>query len=217
MKIFHFWLGVLLLYSITACKKEKAVEPATLETTVYGRVVLRGTEQKATNKQVVIKAYKHISDWFGGPSGKLVVETTSDTNGNYSFSFRAESLETRYFLIMQTVIPNHFDPGGSNWIYFKPGQKQELQLRYIPHAWLRLHVRNVNPIFPGEEIRIYLGGGELYKLYGPVNHMFTVGPKGGNGTFIVSSGLRRADTLVINREDTMYLPAFDTTYHLIEY
>jgi len=205
---------VLLLIQSTACKKEKLVEPATLETTVYGRVVLRGTEQKATNKNVVIKAYKYVSVWFGGAHGELVAETTTDTNGNYSFSFTAESLDTRYFLIMSTVIPNHFDPGGNNWIFFNPGQKQELQLRYTPHAWIRLHTKNINP-HVSDKLTISLGGGERYDIWGPVERQ-NIFLRAGNVNNDISCWLTRQDT-TYNLTFNIFLPAFDTTYYYLEY
>ena len=214
MKALHLCLGMLLLYSVTACQKDKIAQPATLETTVYGRVVLRGTEQKATNKNVVIKAYKYVSVWFGGAHGELVAETTTDTNGNYSFSFTAESLETKYFLIMSTVIPNHFDPGGNNWIFFDSGKRQELKLTYTPYAWLRLHVRNINPK-PGDRLNVYFGGGIDYDIWGPVERQI-IHLSGGNSNRNVSCALYR-DGIWNSLNFSIYLPAFDTTYHLIEY
>ena len=214
MKFIPLWLGMLLLCSITACKKEKPAEPATLETTVYGRVVLRGTEQKATNKNVVIKAYKHVSVWFGGAYGVLVAETMSDTNGNYSFSFTAESLETRYFLIMSTFIPNHFDPGGNNWIYFEPGKQQRLQLIYTPFAWIRLHTKNINPQV-GDKLHIALGNGENYYIWGPFERE-SIFLRAGNSVNKINCYLTRLDSGHLLSFET-YLPAFDTTYYLLEY
>jgi len=114
---------------------------------------------------------------------------------------------------MSTFIPNHFDPGGNNWIYFEPGQKQELKLNYTPFAWLRLHVRNVSQQ-PGDLIRIGLGG-RVLEYYGTANQQF-IHKAGGNINLefpytVIRNGIK-SQTI-----ETVYLPGFDTTYHLIEY
>lgn len=215
MKTFHLWLVMLLLCSITACKKEKALEPATLETTVYGRIVLHGTDQKATNQPCVIKAYWNTpTDILGGSITRLIAETTTDSNGYYNLQFTAADFDKDgYFIKLETDIENHFSPKARQH-NIKPGQKQELQLRYTPHAWLRLHVRNTNPV-PLDEFTVNWGSGESYKFWGPANSQIVL-LGAGNSTNIIYYNLKRSG---VHYPDTthIHLSAFDTTYHLIEY
>jgi len=214
MKTFHLWLGVLLFCSIIGCKKEKPAPPATLETTVYGRVVLRGTELKTTNKPCTIRAYREYYTSWVDKEKKLMGETQTDTNGYYKLSFKADNLEKfEYHIELQTDIENHFSPkAGKHQI--QPGQKQELQLTYTAYAWIRLHTKNINP-HVNDKLTISLGGGERYDIWGPVERQ-NIFLRAGNVNNEISCWLTRQDT-TYNLTFNILLPAFDTTYYYLEY
>ena len=96
----------------------------------------------------------------------------------------------------------------------KIGEHQLIDIVLAPNAWARLHVENVNPQF-GDRFRINWGGGQFRELSGPVN------------TELIFSGggnINRAFTYTVERNgqpiqyhDTVWMLAWDTAYHKIEY
>jgi hypothetical protein len=215
--VFFLLLGSLF----TACKPEAPVSEV-LTTEVYGRVVRRDTELKASNTPLTIRAYRdYIAD--DAPMGlwpprtiKLMAETTTDTNGYYHLKFEADDLDRfGYYISLETNIPNHVQktPGFWNRIGILPGQMQSKKIEITPLAWLRIKTRNLDS-YPSDRLTIYFGNSE-YNIWGPVERELLL-MVAGNYKNIFSSALTRNGAIIATNFE-VYTPAFDTTDFLIEY
>ena len=209
-------LLLITLSVASSCRKAEPVEPSNT-TEVYGRVLLRGTNHKATSEPCVIKAYHRY-----GASGVLfgsvidqVGEGVTDTEGNFRFSFKnpPNSEYGSFYIRLETEIENHFRPNKHDY-RIKLGESQQLNLEYVPFAWMRFHFRNAHPQ-PGDIFRTRLGTGDLIELFGPADKQY-IHNVGGNTSFEFSYAVVRNGTPILYK-DTLFAPAFDTTYHLIEY
>ncbi len=200
----------------TACKKcDKTPEPLSQETTVYGRVVMKNTDIKATNEICTVRAYRNYPTGAHGIyEARLIAETTTDTNGNYRLQFKAPDLDPlRYFVRLETSIMNHFDPSLTE-LKIIPGNSQELKLEYIPHAWIKLHVRNVNPGV-NDLLHLPLGGTQNYYIWGESERGLVFLAEGNSentiNCFLTRQEVRKRLTFKV------YVSAFDTAYYLLEY
>jgi hypothetical protein len=208
-KIVLFLLAALMF---TACRKNR-----NLKTAVYGRVITQGTYNKASSKQLKINLYR-ISDKSGlfGFGETLVEEGMTDTNGFYSFSFKAENDYSAHWIRLEEVqVENHFS------IYpvthrIEVGEHQVLNIELLSHAWVRLHVENINPQ-PLDRLTVNWGGstGGVKSFHGQANEeVIFMGGGNVNRSFAVElfrNGIRT------NWRDTVWMLPFDTTYHKIEY
>jgi hypothetical protein len=202
---------LLVLGILCGCNKEKQIiVPATTE--VSGRVLIKGTARQASQYPVTVRVYKQ-TDPKNTAVGQLVAETKTDSLGRYRLHFERCDANTRYYLRLYAEIAQHFAPDEQR-VYLETGENQCHDLYYIPQAWLKLHIRRNNAL-PEEELRIYVGGKELYTFKGKTDEILFCGPKPGNTALLITSGLRRSGTLQFSRADTLYLAAYDTSYQLL--
>lgn len=214
MKTILLWLGVLLLFTITACKKENR------ETTIDGRVITYGTETKATNTPLRMGLYRATSAGIFQSGEELVQETLTDTNGNYHFTFKPDGSLNYYLRLLTREVARHKIEDGYALQLGYPqqlsGKKQKIDFVLYPQAWLKLHFINNGPYFPGDKIRFSLGGGQFFEYYGPVDRE-DIYKSTGNISFTLYYAVTR-NNVVTGFETTIpFIMAFDTTYHLIEY
>lgn len=202
---------LLVLGIICGCNKEKQIiAPAT--TKVSGRVLIKGTDRQASKNPLTVRVYKQI-DIHNSSVGQLVAETKTDSLGRYRVSFESRDSQAKYYLSLQAEIAGHFAPNERR-VYIEPGQRQFKNLYYIPQAWLKLHIQR-QQASADEEIRVFLGGEELYTFKGETDEVLLCGPKPGNTPLLITSGLRRSGKLQFSRADTLYLAAYDTSYQLL--
>jgi|GEM_PF-3824671 len=212
MKIIHLWL-VVLLCSTIACKKEKK------ETTVNGRVITYGTDTKATNQPLTIGLFRSIPGSGFGTGERKLYETITDSNGNFEFIFMPEENSensTYYLRLITQPIAGHYGISYSNQVQLVIGMKQTKNIVLSPYAWVKLHLINNGPYYPGDKIRFTVCGGEIRELYGPVNNQ-AIYSSGGNSSCRIGITVFRNNES-FNLIDTIpFVPAFDTTYYLIEF
>jgi hypothetical protein len=204
------FLFLTLAFSI-ACKKGSR-----LDTFVHGRVITNGTNDKASSKELKINLYRISSGGgvFGGGE-TLVEEGFTDTNGYYSFSFRAENDYTMHWVRLEEVhVDDHFSNYPSDY-RVKIGEHQLIDIVLAPNAWVRLHVENVNPQF-GDKLSINWGGAQGSRTFdGPVNTE-VIFQGGGNLYTTIPIELNRNGEWS-SWNETVWMPAWDTAYHKIEY
>jgi hypothetical protein len=202
---------LLVLGIICGCNKEKQIiAPAT--TKVSGRVLIKGTNRQASKNPLTVRVYKQI-DIHNSSVGQLVAETKTDSLGRYRLRFENRDPKARYYLCLQASIEGHFAPNERR-VYIEAGRRQYQDLYYVPQAWLKLHIRR-EQASADEELRIFLGGQELYTFKGETDEVLLCGPKPGNTPLLITSGLRRSGKLQFSRADTLYLAAYDTSYQLL--
>ena len=196
---------LLLLFALLAllsCRKSR-------DTFVEGHVYTYGTTTKATNKELTINLYSAR----GGD--RLEMEGKTDTNGYFSFEFTPDRGDnTLYFLRLLDGAPRHH-PVGYNPLYLEMGEQQVMNINLSPHAWLKLHIENVNPQ-PGDVFSVNWGGGVFLRFDGQlVNEEVTL-MGGGNNNRIITFNLKRNNQYSIIK-DTVWMTAWDTVYHKVEY
>ncbi|MCC5918124.1 MAG: hypothetical protein JJU02_12465 [Cryomorphaceae bacterium] len=214
MKKLIVLLPLALLYSCSLFEKEEEKEKINLETFVEGRVLTHGTTNPPTTQPMPLKLmYEETTSIFGGRE-ITVDETTTDETGYYSFSFTAHNHYTRYFVRLMQGAGKHHGPSFLNYHYLETGKHQTRNIYLSPHAWLKLHIENVNPQ-PGDIFTVNWGGGVYLQYFGAVNEIEII-QGGGNINRIITFNLKRNNEYLIIK-DTVWMPAFDTTYHKIEY
>jgi|GEM_PF-888364 len=207
---------------LNACIPELPPPVATaLTTEVYGRVVQRDTEQRATSDSLVIRAYYEYTKSTGGLTyvwiTKLMAETKTDTNGFYYLKFEADDLERHgYYFTLESNIPNHFEQTPGDWLKYglNPGQSQQKKIQMTPFAWLRIKTRNIDS-WAGDRLTLHFNNANSFQIWGPVEREFTIQVFGNWKNFISSSLTRNG--VITNTNFEVYAPAFDTTDFLIEY
>jgi hypothetical protein len=206
---------------LASCKPETPVAEV-LTTEVYGRVVQRDTEQKATNLPLKIRAYRdYIADdapavLWPPRTIKLMAETLTDTNGFYHLKFEADDLDKfGYYITLESNISGHVERSADDWMRhgILPGQSQQKKFQFTPFAWLRIKTRNIDS-YPSDKFTIYYGN-DAYHIWGPVERQLLIAVAG-NRSNMFSSALTRQG-VIINTNFEVYAPAFDTTDFLIEY
>ncbi|MCC5918123.1 MAG: hypothetical protein JJU02_12460 [Cryomorphaceae bacterium] len=218
MKKLIILLPLALLYSCSLFEKEEEKEGKNLETFVEGRVLTLGTDQKVTSEEIQVNLCRQIARGgalFGGMGEKIIQEGKTDSNGYFYFDFTAESHTASHYLRIphsQTAPDKHFFNALQQPIEI--GVHQTRNIFLSPHAWLKLHIENVNPQ-PGDEIWINFGGGVEDRYFGHVN-VTKIYLLGGNINRSFPYRVYRNNGQTLFR-DTVWLPAFDTTYHKIEY
>lgn len=138
MKITHIICVIGLFVLISSCTKE----PKDITTTLQGKVVTRGTTQKASNQRLELRLYNRMSNsWFAEPS-ELIATIYTDTNGNFSHQFTADAKFKEHHLWLISDVPDHDDKSP---IVFKLGGIRELNIELTPIAWVKLKVKKHKP------------------------------------------------------------------------
>jgi len=202
---------LIVLGIICGCNKEKQIiAPPT--TKVAGRVLIKGTTLPASQHPLTVRVFKQTA-YQRTEVGQLVAETKTDSLGRYRLRFESREPHMRYYLTLQSEIAGHFAPNQRR-VYLENGRSQYRDLYYVPQAWLKLHIRHTTT-HPDDELRLYMGGQEVYTFKGETDKVILSGPKPGNTPLLITSGLRRAGELQFSRADTLYLSAYDTSYQLL--
>jgi hypothetical protein len=187
-----------LSFSIQACKK-KDCNKIFEKGTIYD-----GTTHIAVpNADVVLLANK--SGCFSCYGGYVAKTTKTDTKGDYLMEFEG----SKDFFYTIKVLKDKYYPSleGGAKDECSP-EKKKKTMRYItPEAYLKLHIKNVNPFDDGDWIKINtdysdIFGNSLDRFYGINVDTLIYLRKNGN---------------LINWQEKIYCPAFDTTYHQVSY
>ena len=182
-------------------------------TKIEGRVLEYGTLKPIPNALVVLEEEFHMP-FTGGGKYYPIDSTYTDSDGYYIYDFKhIDKLDDYYFSYQVKVLaPKYFD----NNSRMENGYAHRSDIILDPYAWIKVHVKNVNPFDENDELR-------------------TGSPKGGGGVFIGINmdateiqnkfGNRKIELLwvVIKNKiqsihkDSLYLPAHDTIDYEIFY
>jgi len=135
----------LLLIVLVGCSKKN-------ETTVTVIVYEKGTSNPAVGIPVNF-GYSSTGGVFSGN----VVEQTKTTDANGKVSFKSENPDESYGVGFTHGI-DYFGESTS----LKKGENGTVFLYAYPHAYVRVHAKNVNPFDNND--RINIGGGLLYMV-----------------------------------------------------
>jgi len=151
-KTIIYTLLFLLAISVQRCqcKKDDPIPTSTpvdyRPNTIFGKVVDKTTGQGLPNARVYFQKAKNV---IGNPGWYTAATQYSDSSGNFSFTAIPNS-DTVYSIYCTKDL--FFDDGNNQTVvpYIKVGFAMQVQLE--PMAWLKLHVKNVNPFNDFDEI-----------------------------------------------------------------
>jgi hypothetical protein len=224
MKVLKTLCVALSLLSLLACNKED--EPQ--QTSVNGQVRINGTESPIhTGLPLAITLVERYSGEGGGTFGgggaatREIATTTTDSLGNFSFSFKGKSSSTFYLEPQSVPAPYNFwdDVAGLiDCCRIIAGKNQTKHLYFGPPGWLKLRFFNGGPVYLGDYIYYRLGNTDG-RVYGPTDinpDSVVVIRTSGNVEPQVAFNLYRAgkDSIWIQR---YFVPAFDTAYYEVHY
>jgi hypothetical protein len=212
---------ILLLFFLTfsSCDK-KSVEPDDSifigdSTRVEGQVLEYGTLKPLPHTMIIIEEGENSG--FGGSTSWYPYDTIySDANGYYSYRFKQESSiqsggnTTAFSYQMVVIKEKYFKP--SDILIAKKYYTKNKNIILDPFAWIKVHVKNVNP-FDDNDYCLIGGGGDYFGI-----QIDTI-------EYILRFGNRR-DILVwhINKnkiksrlQDSIFVPAHDTVPYEILY
>ncbi|UCS94335.1 hypothetical protein KZP23_04710 [Echinicola marina] len=207
MKTKQYIIIGILIFSLIACKKD---DSKILNTSVSGKIITLGTNNYPGNdfkSKLLLQRYESSGILVGG--FKTIDTISTDKNGQFSFEFKAKNDYSQHRIELFSEYDFHFTPEP---LLINTGKKNNLIIKYVPYAWIKLHVVNQNPSL-GDELYINWGGGDISRLYGPFNDTI-LKLRGGNLFTSPSISFYRNENKRDIR-DSFYLPGFDTTYHSI--
>jgi hypothetical protein len=147
-----------LLFSLIICFGYYSCKKARYETEVCGKVHDASTLAGIATATVYLQ--KQNYDCFTCPP-QTVTSTTTDANGNYSFTFMAEENFDYTLVAAKEKYYNNASTGGVS--VGRIGKKNKNKnIPITPYAWIKLHVKNTTPFDGGDYISVnnsFLGGG----------------------------------------------------------
>jgi hypothetical protein len=211
-------ITVLIISLLASCDKNNP-EPVKTKGEVTGRVLALNSKDPVPNAKVTL--YKSV--WSGGLVGGSantveVATTTTNSNGEYSFSFDYKTGDD-YFMLASAdkyVVNN-------NTLWTIEGKKQVRDIILEPYAWIKLRIINVPPSDDKDYFNI---GGYLYDIQS-ANHTYSAYGKKCDTTFVkkVLGNQKTAfsiDNWSANQPkleyvDSVYCKGLDTIFHTITY
>ncbi|MFZ4545072.1 MAG: hypothetical protein ACOYOA_13545 [Saprospiraceae bacterium] len=181
-------------------------------TDISGRVIEKGSKKGVADAQVVF--YQCISGRIGQGSFCEPIDTVlTDPNGNYHYvlendktvNYHIEAYKPNY--TMQTL---QSATGGE--------KTKNVDILMRAHAWIRFHVKNVNP-FDDNDLIYAPGQGGLknYQFYGKqVDSIYVLDGYTGNQKNTVFYTVVR-NSIVKQYVDTVYCKPLDTVFYELKY
>jgi hypothetical protein len=210
MKKHIFVLLVPLLFSMAQCKKEPLNAP--VPTTVKGKVLEADSDIGLPDINVKLIQLSFSDDFLAPPTKTVVQRTKTDAAGNYSFDYINDYINFAYEVEAYGFPTNYaVDPVNRlvNRTSSKRGEPQNwvVDLPVRAFGWLKIHVKNVNPV--GREDRFIFDYGRfagvnvdttiVTKVYGSKTLVRYIGMS------IIKNGIETGKTIPI------ITPPHDTT------
>lgn len=197
----------LLLIGLSACWDKQQDF-----TDISGRIIEKGSNKGVADAQVVF--YQCISGGIGQGSLCEPIDTIStDANGYYQYtmendetvSYHIEAYKPNY--TMQTL---QIAQGG------RTTKKADIVL--LPHAWIKFHVKNVNPVDENDFIIApgSTGTGSYYFYGKSVDTTYLLGNRVGN-LFNKIDWYTNKNNTYRQYLDSIFCKPLDTTFYEIKY
>ena len=209
MKTHNTFLLAIALTAVTACKKD--AQP----TTAQGRVTTLGTDTPLAGIAVTLIEDNYGSGVVGSGNGRYngpLKTVYTDQDGYYRIDHNCYP-GTAYWIEAETA-QGHFGPIQKQAVY--PGHNNTINIPQIPFAYVRLHIKNINPynVYDNLVYQLDPGGGGSYD--GPGIDEKTIARTGGNAKVTLYYSYRKND-IRTSFYDTLFIPAPDTLDYQIFY
>jgi hypothetical protein len=195
---------------LTACKK--AAEP----TTAQGRITTLGTDSALAGIAVTLIEDNYGSGVVGSGNGRYngpLKTVHTDQDGYYRIDHNCYP-GTAYWIEAETA-QGHFGPIQKQAVY--PGQNNTINIAQIPYAYVRLHIKNVNPYDVYDKFNYLLDPGGGGGFDGPAIDLITTRRTAGNGNVVLYYSAIKNGQIVLDRKDTLNISAYDTLDYQIFY
>lgn len=198
MKKIYFFITILAF--LTACDKDKNITSG-----VTGTVLDKTTNLPIAEAEVAL--FEKDDEIFGGLGGEMLESKFADSNGCFHFDFTERS---GYNYYVQAIKAQYWNDQSNNITFVHFGD--DAAVVYLqPEASLQIHYQNVSPSSPSDIFGI--NGYVSDVLYGGLIDTTIIYIVYGN----TSNELHWAVGYEPTQSDTIYCPAFDTTYYEIFY
>jgi hypothetical protein len=207
------FLLILLTVLLTGCFKEYSSPSGT--TRIQGFLLEYGSEKPLEGIALYLKEITSTSTTSGSFGTTTVDSFYTNEDGYFNYEFEDDG--TKGYIASYQKIPGYYDV---DFLTVNTGNNIGLQSFADPYAWLKLRVKNVNPVNQNDKIRFghpYSSSGSGWQeLYGTdVDEIYLWQGKG----YYSNDLIWKVSKLGISTEykESLFLPAHDTMYYEILY
>ena len=212
----HFIISMLAiaLVLISSCRKQESwshSDQLTNETIIEGHVrdpwgkPLPGAQVRC----MVTAGIPYVNTW-----NYWLPVVTTDSNGYYRFHDK-DTRDVFQYDILPPLLDGYYEGGIK---FAGPNFRKTIDFELRPHAWIRVHFKNVNPVGPNDLIVWNISS------FSPIGASF-LGPMideswtfmGAGGSLSPMVWWVTKDGIKKEIRDTVILPGHDTLYYSIEY
>jgi hypothetical protein len=205
------FLLILPTVLLTGCFKEYSSPPG--NTRIQGFLLEYGSEKPLEGIALYLKEITSTSTTSGSFGTTTVNSFYTDDEGYFNYEFEDDG--TKGYIASYQKIPGYYDV---DFLTVNTGNNIGLQRFADPYAWLKLHIKNVNPVNGSDNIRITgsWAGGSPDDNFGTEINFFQVERVRGNrdtkiNWWVTKNGSTQKDTALV------YCTAHDTTFFEILY
>ena len=199
--------AILIILTSFSCRKDTPM------TDVSGTIKAYGTESPIPNARVYLTDCISLGGLGGVDCGVTKDSTLSDTNGNYEFNFQADD---GHFYWINVEAEGYYK--GSSTTNVLEDRTSNLDVTLDPEAWLKLHIKNINPVDESDFIRFSCGLTEEDWTNEQGSNIDTIHTWYGRGNKEGELIWKTTKNGVTEEfRDTIYIPAHDTLEYEIFY
>ena len=198
-----FILSVPLLW--ISCDNDGILSGTTI---IEGQVLAYGTNEPVENATVTL--YERVST--GSFSGADVAVETIITDASGSYSFESEGLGLTG---VNATHDNYFEPNMITYDGIVYKNRNNIDIVIDPHAWLKLHIKNVNPFDQNDYINVngFITEGPWHGMSIDINPTMLIrGNKENKIAWFITK-----NNISTNQFAPIYCEGHDTTYFEIFY
>ena len=190
---------------LLACGCEKELD----HTIAEGQVVDAVTGKPVAGAAVAVMEKEN---WNFSGGYKQIVTTYADGDGRYSLSFNTR--DDYNYSLAGVKEGSYFT--SSDYVSVKKNRKNKVNVPLTPKAWLKMHIKNVNPVNEHDIVKIVEPGGSRPFFRG--QSIDTVFIQAVNPVFPVKIYYwSTKGGITKEKKDTVSCPPLDTTHYYINY
>ena len=202
-KILLFFLAVLFG---TGCYKDNPVGDH--DVLWKGRILEKGTNKPVPNADIFLYEHELDGDLWGGSPRILTNSYKADGEGWYQFTFNDLA---KHGYEIQVVANEYYESKKMSPNEVNGVSKMDVVLD--SYAWIKFHVKNVNPYDDNDEI--YIGSSKA--IVGSRVDTTFVSQEIGNAKFSFNNWVIKNKKQLVIKDSINFLPAHDTIFHEILY
>ncbi len=204
----YFLILIPLMILLSQCQKE----PATTFIKLSGRVLELESNKPIPNAKVGI--YEEGGEFLGSTWTRLLDSFRTDANGFYHYEKHNLDKGSSFFLSVAANKYITYDPNN----YLITGQEvNNLDVVLSPYAWIKVHVKNVNPFNDRDSIILGDVVGTLRGIYVGTNVELNYINRVFGNTAMLASWTVAKNGIGHSFKDTIWIPAHDTLSYEILY